>query len=195
MEKINLKKAFLMVMIISLISSALVGIVIFLVWELGDVELKILWTAITLAVYSILGLCCLLPYERNRNRILWIIGMILCLLWAIYSIYFVWGFDFFGTSESSARMFATSLIVPFTMAHISLLSLIDYSKSLLKTVSILTIWCVSIVAFLLLILVWAELDDALEGFIRLIGVSVILDVLWTIVLPILNKMNTVKKID
>ena len=63
---VNLRKTFLITMIISLSISALIGIIIFLFGDFGDSEVKILLTTLSIGGFSLTGLCCSVLYEKKN---------------------------------------------------------------------------------------------------------------------------------
>lgn len=185
MMQINFKKIFLIAVISSLSISALIWIIIFLIWEFREMEVKILFTALSLWFYSLLWFCCSLPYEKNRFKFFGILWIIICIISCIYSILFIW--DYYTDYNNTWKIILSAIWISFSLGHISLLTLINSEKGLINTILKITIFFVLIVLFLLLILIWWDIDDS-DVFIRLIWVSVILDVLGTIILPILNKV-------
>lgn len=66
-ENMNVKKVFLITMIISLSISALVGIVLFLIGSFGYLELRILLTTLAIGGFSLTGLCSSLLYDKHRG--------------------------------------------------------------------------------------------------------------------------------
>jgi len=188
MEKqFNLKRTFLLAMIVSLSISALIGIVIFLLGDFGETEGRLLMTTLTVGGYSLIGLCCSVLYERKTHNWLAVSGMVLSVLGFLFSVLAIWeALDM--ESETTWKGVFMLLILAFTAAHISLLLLIRSDSGLVKGALAATVTCISIVAGMLLWFTWTGFDIEEEFFYRLLGVFSILDVLGTIVTPILHKV-------
>ncbi|MDP6156726.1 MAG: hypothetical protein QGH39_08440 [Candidatus Thermoplasmatota archaeon] len=180
----NIKKKLLISFIISLILSALIGIFIFLLGEFREVEVRLLLTTLTIGAYSLTGLCCAVIYEKKRFQPFAIVGIIISGLGLLYTLMFIWeGVD----GGEGWKILVIFLILAFGIAHICLLLLIKSNKPLVNYSLIGTIICISILDFMLIILIKVEFDME-EFFFRLLGVFAILDVLGTIVTPILHKI-------
>lgn len=67
-ETLHLKKIFLMTVIVSLILAALVGVVIFLLGNFGEIEIKILSTTGLITGYSLLSLFFSWLYEKKKFK-------------------------------------------------------------------------------------------------------------------------------
>lgn len=75
-ENLHFKKTFLITMIISLSISALIGIVLFLLGNFGQMEFQLLGTALAVGIYSLTGLCCSVLYEKRKYSFLALSGII-----------------------------------------------------------------------------------------------------------------------
>ena len=82
----NYKRVFLIALIGAMVLSALVGIYIFLIGDFGDTENKILVTTLSMAVFSLLGLCSALAYDKRYFSLFSILGMGFSLLGFIASL-------------------------------------------------------------------------------------------------------------
>lgn len=194
-QKFNFKKSFLMTMIISLTISAFIGIIIFLFGSFGDTEFRILLTTLSLAGFSLAGLCCSLLYEKRKyiKFSMFAIGSII--LGFLFSILLIWEFVYFfrwGLELTIwAELFLTLLVLSFSFAHMSLILLINVKKKLDKYLLYLTLLFIAIVASMLIYLIFRiGINEPGELFFRLLGVFAILNVLGTIVTPMLNKIYT-----
>src|SRR3989344_626381 len=88
----------------------------------------------------------------------------------------------------------TLILLSFTFSHVSLLLLIDTERSSVKASLIGTILFIALVAFSLLAVIW-DLIRFEQFYIRLFGVFAILDVLGTIITPIIYKVTKMKQQD
>ena len=92
------------------------------------------------------------------------------------------------------RFGLTLILLSFTFSHVSLLLLIDTERSSVKASLIGTILFIALVAFSLLAVIW-DLIRFEQFYIRLFGVFAILDVLGTIITPIIYKVTKMKQQD
>jgi hypothetical protein len=182
----ELKKTFLLSMIGSLSLSALIGIIIFLFGEFFGIQGKILLSTLTLAGTSLIGLCCSLLYEKNgKYKLLALGGICTTIIGFIWTITLIWTFSFSHDFELLFKGFFILLIISFSIAHSSLLLIINSNEKIVRKVLFTTLIFISIVAAMLIILVFFDVD--FDFYYRLLGVFAILDVLGTLTTPILNK--------
>ncbi len=187
-NNIQLKKIFLRILIGSLSASALVGIIIFLLGKFGDIEEKILATTLVIGACSLLGLCNTSIFQKEKVRWLGVTGVALSVTALIYSLALIWVHN---DSRVVMRIFASLIIWTVTVSHICLLLLINCADSIVKKVLNAAIVFILTVSVMLSIIVWAD-KITNDFYFRLLGVFAILDVLGTIVTPILNKVQSVK---
>ena len=115
MDRLNYKRFFLLALIGALVLSALVGIYIFLIGDFGDMENKILFTTISLAVFSLLGLCSALVHGNKNLSLFSILGMGFSLSGFIASLEIIWQIN---PSPRVAEIFMLLAILSFAFAHI-----------------------------------------------------------------------------
>jgi hypothetical protein len=188
----NFKRTFLLTMIVSLSISALIGIVIFLFGDFGETEGRLLMTTLTIGGYSLTGLCCSVLFEKKRFTGLAVAGMVASFLGFLFTVLVIWeALDM--ESEWTWKGIFLFLIVAFSTAHISLLLLIRSDRGLVKGALAATVAFISIVAAMLIWFAFTGFDIEEEFFYRLLGVFAILDVLGTIVTPILHKVYSGKE--
>ncbi len=184
----QLKKIFLRLLIASLLLSALIGIIIFLLGKFGDTEEKILATTLVFGACSLLSLCNASVYQKESIRWLSLTGAGLSVLTLIYSLKIIW-----ANSDTKLTMqsFGSLVIWTVTVSHICLLLQISSTNGLVKKALGATIVFILTVSVMLTIILWHD-KIANDFYFRLLGVFAILDVLGTIVTPILNKIQTAK---
>lgn len=190
-QNFNSKKTFLLTMIISLSISALIGIFVFLFGDFGRTEFRLLMTTLTIGGYSLTGLCCSVLYKKRKFTPLALSGMVISVIGFLYTVLVFWeaidlDYDF------TLKALIIFIILAASTAHSCLLLLIKSEKSLVNSALSATIVFISIVAFMLIILILNELDGVGDFYFRLLGVFAILDVLGTIVTPILNKVYSME---
>lgn len=185
-QNFNFKKTFLITMIISLSISALIGIFVFLFLDFGETEARLLLSTLAIGGYSLTGLCCSVLYEKRKFIPLAIFGMIISVIGFIYTLSIIWeAIDFWNVGSWKALIIL--IVLAFSTAHSCLLLLIKSDKTIVNGTLSVTIIFISLVALMLIIMTLNELGLGEFSF-RLLGVFAILDVLGTVVTPILNKV-------
>ena len=179
----DLKKILLTVLIASLSFSGIVGILIFLFSKFGTLEARVLLTTISIGGFSMAGLCSSLLFEKQKCVPFAITGMSIDFIGFLVVLAYIWGVS----SETWIRTALSLIVVCFALAHSSLLLLIAPKSSLVMTSLITTLVFISIVALMILALILNISFGGTYAF-RLMGVAAILDVLGTVLTPILNKL-------
>ena len=178
----NYKRVFLIALIGAMVLSALVGIYIFLIGDFGEMEDKILLTTVSLAVFSLLGLCSALTNHKKNFYLFSILGMGFSLMGFIASLENIWQVVNF---QKEAELFMFLTILSFSFAHVSLLLLVKIRYPMVKYAFYSTLGFIVIVAAMLSYVVFTHYDT--EGlFFKLLGVFAILDVLGSIVTPLIQ---------
>jgi hypothetical protein len=198
MEKnFNFKKTFLITMIISLSISALIGIFVFLFGEFGETEAKILLTTLSIGGFSLTGLCCSVLYEKKKYIGFSFLGMALSILGFLTSILVIWEFvnifEGWFNITGWGKLTLALIILAFSSAHSCLLLLINPEKSPVKYALFATLLFIGIVTLMLVLLIFEIINNPGEFYFRLLGVFAILNVLGTIVTPILNKIYSLQQ--
>lgn len=191
-ENPNFKKVFLIVMIISLSISALIGIIIFLFGSFGETEEKILFTTFAVAAFSLTALCSAALYDKHRYIIYPTIGVTISVISFLFISSLIW--KILDPGDISMRKLALiSIVISFSIAQSSLLLFIKSRKIIVNISLILTLIFISIVALMLIISILLELDMDHELYYRILGVFAILDVLGTIITPIILKVTSLNE--
>ena len=182
-----MKKLVLETLIITFIISALFGIGIVLLDLWDDVSIKILFTTVTIFCASIPGLCCSISYEKSKDKVVPLVGIIVCVISCIYFILLTWELVTFEWDNALAWDFmATCIVAPLSLGHISLLLLVESNDEKVKYFKIGTIILSVILDILILVEIYAEIAINWKVFV----VFGILVVLGTIVTPLMNKLDT-----
>lgn len=182
----DLKRLFLVTLVLSVVVSAAIGIVVILIGNFGEFETKVLLTTLTITVTSILGLACGAYLETGRGRTLPSAGIVLAIVSAVMWIILIWQMrienDTYIKSLMSATLFAASC------SHISLLSLARLERKFIwsRYAAHVAIWALT--AFLLYF-IWTNgnIDEDLMG--RVIGVLGIVIASLTVITPIFHKLS------
>lgn len=189
MGDINYKKYFLRTLIVALAISAVIGIVIFLVGDFGETEIKLLFSTLAIGGFSLTGLSSSTIHNRTELKLFSVIGMFISVLAFLMTTITIW--EVFDPSD----MWQTVLIfviLSVSIAHISLLFQISPKTNKIKYALFGTIIFISIVALMLIKSTINEFEEN-EFYFRLLGVFAILDVLGTIATPILNRISEKKQ--
>jgi len=186
-EDTKFKKIFLITMIFSLIISALIGISVFLFGKFGEIEMKLLLTTLTIGGFSLTGLCSSTLYYKNKylffsktGMIMAVVGFIIstCTIWEILNLTNIW------------KWIIISIILSMSISHSSLLLLIQSRKTNVKFSLALTLLFISIVTIMLITLVLNGFDIDSEIYFKSLGIFAILDILGTLITPILLKVTS-----
>ncbi|MBE7515388.1 MAG: hypothetical protein HS105_02075 [Chloracidobacterium sp.] len=180
-----MKRIFLYSLIASVTVSAVLGIVVILLGDYGDTEVRILLTTLTITVMSILGLACGAYYETERAALLPIAGVISTVIAGVMTLVTIWR-SAEGTIFVKTEL--TALIAAVAFAHISLLSLarLDHRFSWSRTAALILDG--SLVGILLFLL-WFEPDGNGDIIFRIIGVLAILIGAVTVMTPVFHKLS------
>jgi len=181
-KKKTIQKAFLKSMLLFLTLSSAIGIFSILTQTFGKVHGMILLTTISLAAYSLTGLCCAAILERPKLRGLAVFGIGISILGGAFAVLTNWGLV--DAWEVVLRGRFLFLIIAVSIAHVSLLMRITTSQSLVIKARRCTIAAIGVVACLLLAIV--AFPESISASWQLLLIFGILDVLGTIGTPILH---------
>ena len=183
-----MKKIILKILIATFVISALlgIGIITFEIWN--ETTLKILLTTITLFAFSIPTLCCILCYEKKKNKIMPSIGMALSGITYLYILLLIWevlGVEIFDGINYEFITLGTILSASF--GHMCLVEGIQEKTNLVKYMKIGTIIGSLFIDLMIVIQVLFDI----ETYTKLNMIVLILVVLGTIIIPLINKLNHV----
>jgi len=148
-------------------------------------EIRILITTLAIGAYSLTGLCCSALYEKRKFTLLALFGMVISVIGFFYTVLVIWRVIGIDDSWKALMIF---IILAVSSAHSSLLLLIKPKKALVYGALSATVIFILIVALIMIALVLIEFSGQNEFYYRVLGVFAILDVLGTILVPILNKV-------
>ena len=181
---LNIKRYFLISLIIALSVSALIGIVIFLIGDFGDTEAQILLTTLSIGGYSLTGLCAATIFYKEHLKPFAVFGMVVSVLGFLTTVVGIWELV---QLEDIWKPLVIFIILSFGTAHSSLLLLIEPMSDPIRYALYATLMFIAIVSFMLIVATLQEFENS-EFFFRLLGVFAILDVLGTIATPLWNKV-------
>jgi len=178
------RNIFLWTLMASLSISALLAIFVFIAGQFGAAEIRLLLTTLAVGVYSLTGLCSSSLYDRGRYQVVGAVGIIVSVAGFLFALGNIWQVI---NLTSTWKALTILIIVPISIAHASLLLLIDTKSQLVRLALGITLGFISAVALLLIYAVFSDFEMSVESFYRLLGVFGVLDVLGTITTPLLRK--------
>ncbi len=189
MKNLNLKKFFLYLLIASVAFSAILGIGVILFGNFGEFETKVLLTALTVTVTSILGLACGAFLETGRGRILPFCGIGFAMLSAILWIILIW----YGTIQNDyfVKMLMSVTLLSASCSLISLLSIAKLDKKFIwsRYAAHVSVW---VLTTILIVLIWGNFKSDSDIVSRVIGVLSIVIAALTIMTPIFHWLSRQK---
>lgn len=186
MQKLNIKRLFLYLLIGSISVSAFLGVSIILFGNFGEIELRVLLTTLVVAVISILGLACGACLEAKRRKILPYAGIASSIIAGTIWIAIIWVKE--GGGEFIFKFVTSVTILAVALSHLSLISLARLDQRFRWAIYAIFSVVGILVAFLFG-LIWATDSFSNEATYRLLGVLTILSTALTIVVPVFHKLS------
>ena len=187
-----MKTTFVVGALTSLIVSALIGIYIFLVGTFGETQQKLLLTVVLIGIFSIFGLANSISLKRTWMFPLCILGIFASGVSLLLLVLSIW--ELLDVHQTIVKVTFTFIVVSFTCAHVSLLSIMRISGVICRMWQIISEIIPIIVGVMIVGVIWEFLIVDNDGiFFRTLGVAIILDVLASIgIFPLSNIMNRKK---
>ena len=187
MQKLNLKKLFLYLLIASVSISALLGIFTILLGNFGELEIKVLLTTLLISVISILGLACGASIEAKRGKFLPYAGIAFSLIAGICWVILIW-IKFDTTSDLFPRIVMSSTVFAAAFSHLSLISLARLDRKFRWAIYSLFAGVFALVS-LFMGFIWITDFFDNEFSYRILGVLTIIVSALTITIPVLHKLS------
>lgn len=175
--------------IVSFSLAAIVGIIALLSGDFGETQGRIVLTTLLLGATSITALCHLAIADRAM-RIVGFVGLAASTVTLVAGLVLIWrDWDSPGFDEW-LKVFATAGIIAVSFAHANLLLLLAGRRRAVIRIGLMaTLAMIAIVAIMIILPILSEGDipgvGNEEWYWRLFGVVGILDVLGTVVVPVL----------
>ncbi len=186
MQKLNLKKFFLYLLIASVSLSAILGIAVILIGNFGEFESRVLLSTLTVICTSVLGLACGASLEAKRGRIFPLAGIGLAVLSAFLWLIVIWYTESISPTLGKSLISTTLLSVSFS--HLSLISLARLDPRF-RWALISVFVSVGSLSALILVLIWWEGVYESDVLMRILGVLAIIVAALTIVIPVFHKLS------
>lgn len=188
----GVRRAAIIIVIASLVISAILGISALLGTGFGDVQGKVLLTTVTIGVFGITTLCHLAIVGRAA-RIVGYVGLGASLAAILPPLVLIWTpWEFLGSAASDGWWKAlgvlTVLAVSLAQANLLLL-LVGRPQPAIRVILWSTLAMMSIVAIMIILPILTNGDipgPNGDGYWRWFGVVAILDVLGTVTLPVIG---------
>lgn len=184
------RRAAVITIITSLSATALIGILVLLTGDFGEVQVRILLSALLVAAFSVVSLCDLALAGRAL-RVVAFSSIGVAVLALLLGVVIIWTSDWSGVGFGELlRAFAVAGVWAVSLAQANLLLLLAHRRHLVVRSGML-----ATVAFILLVAVLVSLPlitaftvpgEAAAEYWRVFGVAVILDALGTIVVPVVG---------
>lgn len=177
------RRVAIIVIIVSLSITAVIGILTLVTGSFGPVQEQIMLTILVIGAASVAALCDLAVLGR-RVRAVGIAGLVAAAVALVTVLILIWGGS---TSVPLAKTIGLASIAAASIAHASLLLLLSERR---RPAVRIGLWItVALIALLLVLLYAAILSDGQvwsDGYTKLVGTVAILDVLGTIVVPVVS---------
>lgn len=175
--------------IISFSGAALVGIIALLGGDFGETQGKILLTTVLFGAFSITALCHLAIADRAM-RIVGVSGLLASGVALVSGLVLIWRDWADSDLEVWFKVFAAAGILAVSFAHANLLLLLaGRRRAAIRWGLAATLIAIAVVAVMLILPILTDGDipgeDAGDVYWRVFGVIAILDVLGTVVVPVL----------
>jgi hypothetical protein len=175
--------------IVSFSAAALVGIVALLSGDFGETQGRIILTTLLMGGTSITALCHLAIADRAM-RIVGFVGLAASTVALVAGLVLIWRDWSDSAFEDWLKVFATSAVIAVSFAHANLLLLLAGRRRMIIRIGLMvTLVMIAMVAIMIILPIVSE--GEIPGFEnegwywRLFGVVGILDVLGTVVVPVL----------
>lgn len=171
--------------IVSLSVTAVIGIVTLLGGSFGDVQSKVMLTTLVIGVFSVLALADLAVAGR---RFQWsgYLGILTAAIALGMSLSMIWGEAW--SHEAFWKTFGIIAVLAGSLAHANLLLLLGERRRPVVQASLwITVALVALLAGMIIALILTDGDIGSDAYARVLGTVAILDVLGTIVVPVVSR--------
>ncbi len=182
-----LRRAVVGVIVVALTIAAIGGIVVLLGGELGETALRVIGTTAVVGAFSVAVLCCAALLGRPLQAV-GLAGVAVSVLAAAFVVWTIWyQGDATAVWDAVNKITATAVTLSAALALACLLLLLaDRRRTPVRIGLVVTLALFTLVAALIVYLVWGSdtVDD--QVYPRVLGVSAILAALGAIVVPVMS---------
>lgn len=177
------RRVAIIVIIVSLSITAVIGIVTLVTGAYGELQSRIMVTTLIIGATSVLALGDLAVLGR-RVRAVGVTGLVAAAVALVTALIIVWGED---SSELVVKTCALAAIAAASLAHAGLLLLLSERRRPAVRIGLwVTVALIAILLVLLYIAILSDGDVWNDAYTKLVGTVAILDVLGTIVVPVVS---------
>jgi len=177
------KKIALWFLIVSVAISAVLGIIVILTGNFGRLEVRIIFTTLTISAASIGALACGAASEAGRYKALATVGIGLAILAAVLLILGIW---FEPDGDQYWKFTASTSVVAAATAHACLLSLAKLARRFAWSRAFAFVMIYLLATFIILSIYFEPTSDF---GLRLIGTTSIIVAAITIITPIFHRLS------
>lgn len=187
----NLKKLFLYASIASVAVNAAIGIGVMIFGSFGEFETKVLLTAMTVTITSILGLACGACLEAAKGRVIPTAGIMFAVISAVLWMVMIWS-EFRPESDTFARSVMSATLLAAACSLVSLLSLATLDRRFMwsRWLAHASVWSLTA---LILWIIWGDIDPSDSWIARTMGVLSIIIAAVTVVTPVFHYLSSSEK--
>ena len=185
--KVHLKNLFVVAIVGALVLSAIIGIIVILKGSFDATDGRILLTTLVAGIFSVTSLANLRSSSSGKDAFRYFswLSIFLSITAVVLVVVLIWQTNLSGASWKPAMIFS---ILAIATAHISLLLPLEEKKQATRSLVFTTVGFIAIVAAMLIYLVVSGANDS-DFYFRVLGVFAILDVLGTIISPVVAKLT------
>ena len=179
----RLRRAPLAALAVALVLTALVGISALLIGEFGETQGKLLGTAAAVLVYTLVSFPSFLHLDRRRHSAVALLALAATTATLALLLVLLWGPE----GERGFQTLGSLAIAGFALNHVLLLLLQRNRTQAVQATLTATLVTIGVVSGMLIFAIWGEPEAG--ALLRVLGVFLILDVLGTILVPVLARIR------
>jgi hypothetical protein len=171
--------------VVSLSLTAVIGIITLLGGDLGQAQSRVMLTTLVVGAFSVLALADLAVAGR---RFQWCgyVGIAAAVAGLVMGLYQVWSESELG--ETFWKSFGIATVLAASFAHANLLLLLGgRRRALLRAGLWSTVGLIAVLTGMVVALILTDGDIGTDAYARILGTVAILDVLGTVVVPVLSR--------
>jgi hypothetical protein len=180
------KRLFALVLVVALSTSALLAIGILLLGEFDETQARILVTTALIGFFSLLALPGGVLLDQGRRAALAWTTIGLAAFSFVIAMNLTWG-DTDSDNLWKVAGSATALTGAFSQAATSTSRRRATDTPAVRTLYLLSLGTVSLLALLILLAIWEEIDG--EGFYRFLGAVAVLNLLLVLLQPVARRVG------
>jgi hypothetical protein len=180
------KRLFALVLVFALSASALLAIGILLLGEFDETQARILVTTGLIGFFSLLALPGGALLDQGRHAALAWTTIVLAALSFVIAMNLTWG-DLESQNLWKVAGSATAVTGAFSQVATSTSRRRLTDTPAVRTLYLLSLGAVSLLAFLILLAIWEEIDG--EGFYRFLGAVAVLNLLLVLLQPVARRLG------